>query len=833
MMTLRKPIQRGILAGLLLCATPLHANPIPVRAGEHDGFTRLVIDLPKKTPWQLGRGENRYELRLADAAATFDISAVFARIPHGRLADVGSARTPGALALTVVCDCHADAFETKTGQIVIDVLAGKAAANSPFEVDLERAGSAGPEPGHIPAAVARTAATLAFRPTRNQTASLPIYWRSAAEAAGSPAPTALTGGQPLAPALPPIAHQSSSGPENPATVEAGEMAPTLPSAATVTSGAGSAWHLPSTLAGARAMATETEMLRQLSRAASQGLVKIDVRTTRLKRTDTAEPAIAPDPNPAKSSATASTPARQDSLEFHAETSIDRDMPRVPAAAEQTSDGDACVKDDAINLEKWGDGRPAAEQITEARAHLTGEFDKPDTAAVARLARLYLFFGFGAEARQSLAAFGVAVENAPILMDIGLILDDQPVAPVSSLHSMRDCDNSAAFWAFLAAPSPEDVKFSDAVAITRTFSGLPTALRLLLGPRVSERLIKIGAATAASAVRNAAARGVPSENRVVGLMDAEIALENGKSEVGEAALDHLADGNSALSSRAVLLAVRSRLARGEPIGARQAETLAALAFEHRASPDGRIFAHLEIMARAASGNFAEAFDSYARWKKAAPDVGRTETARQLFDLLAAKATDRDFLSNYFSRRALLPDAGNDPSLQLHLADRLAALGFAEETRGVLGPDAARTDRGRIDLARAALALFEAEGALRDLDGLEGSEVLAVRAEAETLLGDHRAAANALAQIGAGEAAGQAAWSGGDFARALQGPEPLRKAVAELGLDKATVGPPPSPPVTLEASKTILQDSAELRATLESLFGPADPAVSPAQQTKTGG
>ena len=854
-MTRAPRLRQLIWAGLVaLAGLPVQAETIRVRAGEHDGFTRLVFEPAKKTGWQLGRVPGGYELRLADPALSFDTSAIFDRVPRRRLADVRPSGVAGVLALAVTCACHATAFETQKGQIVVDVASGPAAAQSRFEKPFAAAGappvSANPLPHPKTArATARVqdgmAATLVFRPRQNQDASLPIYWRNIANQTEITPPDtrpALTANPPPGRAKP-----ADRWSPPPAAVTAGHGRtggaqlrtivpkpivpkpivpdPIVPDPAEVSPAAATGAHLPLPVSDPEVAAIEAEILHQLSRAASQGLVAIDRPTVSglagAAAGDTAGQPVGGQPPRAAEKSAASrpdAPGPGGQVEFHAETSMDRDAADNPAARHLTADGARCPGPADLDLAHWGDATAATVQITAARAHLSGEFDRADADAIGKLARLYLYFGMGAEARQTLMAFGVDVAQASLLGDIAQIVDDRPVARASALHGLRDCDTPVALWAFLAAPASDDVRFAEVPAIVRTFSGLPGHLRALLGQRISNRLIEIGAVDAANSVRNAVARQAVDDNRVVGMLDAGIDLENGKADKAERALDRLAESNDRLATDAVLLAIRSRLARGEAIDPKQVETVAALAFEHRNSPDGARFADLEIIARAATGDFAGAFASYERWKKHAPDVGREDTALRLFGLLAAKAPDREFLKSYFARRHLLADTGADLALRLDLGGRLASLGFAEDVRDVLAGEAAHTERGRLQLARAALDLFEPRDALAQLAPLKAADAQVLRAAAYAMLGDHLAAADALELAGAPEAAAEAAWAGGDWARAAQGTEALKAAVTGLGLAPGEPAEASDPHTTLAGSKAALDESAALRQTLVDLLGP---------------
>jgi hypothetical protein len=112
---------------LLLLTARGHAQGYPVTAGEHDGFTRVVVHAPPGVAWQLEGAAQERRLTLTPAPEGFDLSRVFDRISRDRLAD---ARTDaGLLVLTLNCPCTSNIWEERPGLIVLDI--SDAAAPAP------------------------------------------------------------------------------------------------------------------------------------------------------------------------------------------------------------------------------------------------------------------------------------------------------------------------------------------------------------------------------------------------------------------------------------------------------------------------------------------------------------------------------------------------------------------------------------------------------------------------------------------------------------------------------------------------------------------------------
>ena len=122
----------GLMVGVLAAGGAL-AQALPMRSGEHAGFTRLTLPVAAGQSWTLGRVRDGYGLRLGDGAAPIDTSAVFTRIPRTRL----RALRPAASGVDLVlgCDCHAVVF--REGRLlVIDLRDGPPPPGAQFETRL-------------------------------------------------------------------------------------------------------------------------------------------------------------------------------------------------------------------------------------------------------------------------------------------------------------------------------------------------------------------------------------------------------------------------------------------------------------------------------------------------------------------------------------------------------------------------------------------------------------------------------------------------------------------------------------------------------------------------
>lgn len=125
------------LALWLLLAAPSSAAPVQVTSGEHDGFTRLVLNYGRVVDWQMGRSDDGYELQLDGLNPSYDLRQAFDLIGKSRLAAIWVDPNTGALHVGLACACHAIPFEFRPGIVVIDLKDGPPPKGSAFELALD------------------------------------------------------------------------------------------------------------------------------------------------------------------------------------------------------------------------------------------------------------------------------------------------------------------------------------------------------------------------------------------------------------------------------------------------------------------------------------------------------------------------------------------------------------------------------------------------------------------------------------------------------------------------------------------------------------------------
>lgn len=110
------------------------AQTVAVTSGEHEGFTRLVLNFARPVDWRIFRTDGGYGLTIPGPSPRYDLSDVWRLIPRDRLSALFADQGTGALQLGIGCDCHALPFELRPGIVVVDIRDGPAPEGSSFEL---------------------------------------------------------------------------------------------------------------------------------------------------------------------------------------------------------------------------------------------------------------------------------------------------------------------------------------------------------------------------------------------------------------------------------------------------------------------------------------------------------------------------------------------------------------------------------------------------------------------------------------------------------------------------------------------------------------------------
>ncbi|MBY6154489.1 hypothetical protein KUV47_14795 [Vannielia litorea] len=758
-------------------AAPLRAETVRLLSGEHDGFTRIALVLARESAWRVGRIEGGFGLELARPDIAVDLTGAFDLIPRARIGTLEFNATKGLLSIGVRCNCHAEAFQIRTNILVVDIRDGPAPEGNAFTVPLFPPTPApANEPDRTPPPVAEVAEGVlpplhsgALRKRYDRLVVLP-------NARSEPAET------------PPAAMHAR---EEPLTTDAFAEARERRRIAEI----------------------EAELLKQLARAGSQGMVKPN-------------PAYAGLEGQVEQPDAAMPPSNHPGANVDAITGVDRAAPDAPLPPEDTRA--ACLAPARFDFLVSEPSEEPHQMIATARLALLKEFDTPDTYAAEALARVYLYLGFGAEARQVIDDFLPEAKVAALYRALASGLDDTPDLAGQALSGQVGCPGPASFWAMMVGPVPAALNERTQRDVAATASDLPLHLRRLLVPRLAQRLLARGHDQLAAALRDSLARVDGTHGAGYQMLQAALAEDgdiasggNGapspeSSTAAEAILEEVAESNKAEAAQALVELIRLANAQGRPLSPDKIDLAEALIFEHRDTEVARVLLIGLAPAYARDGAFAKAFDrldaAAALPTEAEPDPldqARSTTAL----LLAQNAADEIFLRTMFKPANAGMGAVVSDKASFAIAERLLSLGFPEQA---LAQSEAlpREDTYRLMRVRALAALGRYERALASLAGLQGPESDALRGELLARLGEHERAHTMSRVAGDEEVARRAAWASGSA-------EAIRESGSETeaGFTEATrpeTAPTAPGRPSLSGAEELLEQIRQRRSAIETLL-----------------
>jgi len=235
----------------------------------------------------------------------------------------------------------------------------------------------------------------------------------------------------------------------------------------------------------------------------------------------------------------------------------------------------------ISVSNWvGDGS-FSEQIALHRSATTDEFDHLNEAAILSLARTYIYYGFGREAKTVLQIGERSSKEREVLRSLAEIVDRDKVTD-SEFGSQINCHTDISLWAFLSTEDEIALREVSVEALVLSFKALPNTLQVHLGPRFAESLTRVGASEAA---KNVLQRAKDSEDQSIELAiaDSAVNIEQGQTTAAEDALSELVDDNQRTTPEAILQFADLRLDRGEAIDSEDLALLDTMRFQHRDEP----------------------------------------------------------------------------------------------------------------------------------------------------------------------------------------------------------------------------------------------------------
>ncbi len=738
----------ALLASLTSVA---NAQEIPVRSGAHDGFARLVMRIPQGREWAISQTDQVARLTFKGHQSGFDTSEIFNLIDRRYISDVTG--TSSSLEIEFACDCIANSFVERNEFLVVDVSnrpTGTAVSSQDFvaSVDWPMATRqlsfrAVPALDMADRSATRGASTSRKSPEKdsNQDVASAVPDRDVA-------PTPLTQNTVSDPR-----DTSIPQPARRAAFEEG-LGALLPSA-----------DKPNERAVRQLAATQQKLAESVAIAATRGILEPQQRQIDLPL-DSVRPQIDTGVFDSSIPEVTSNPkqAETDSLNLRITSSSDLPTRSIANELGSTSMGVRCVAPEQFAVESWGTDTPPAAKIAEFRAKLFTDLDRLDQEVALDLTKLFLHYGFGAEARQVLSIAPSLAENNPGLLEIADIMEHGQAPNGTYLRHFADCDSNIALWGIVAQSPLDPVQPINADAALRAVNALPLHLRRFIAPQLSRRLLEYGDEARAETALRSVDRTPGPTTADADLARADLQIAKGETDAARETLSGIVASNEQQSAEALIKFVDSHLEADTLIDSSVATLIEAYAIEMRGDPIGAELKRSHVLALAKSGQFDEAFDALSRMRYQDGGEAKGELNALLLDIVTRTAPDVAFLERAFAH-VNNPQNTLSPSVSAAMADRSANLGFPRLAESILdaSEDLPVSSRSRELRARIALDLGRPAEVHAQLFGVQSETADRLRAQANSMQQKHQAAVELYDQLGERNQSAQAALLAEDWAR----------------------------------------------------------------------
>ncbi|KIC45090.1 hypothetical protein RA28_11420 [Ruegeria sp. ANG-S4] len=467
----------------------------------------------------------------------------------------------------------------------------------------------------------------------------------------------------------------------------------------------------------------------------------------------------------------------------------------------------CITNAELAFDSWSDARPFQMQVAALRKGLFQEFDHVNEDRTIKLAKLYTFFGFGAEAIQVLKLLPQQSTEAARISAIAKAMDGEVAMGQTPFSGQQACGGDAGLWALLTGQSvASDI---DLNSIEQSFARLPAHLRRHFGPKLAEALTDAGNLEAARRVLRSVDRVEHPDSSAARLAQAKVADAGGETERTEALLSEVTATADAGRDAALALArlIEKRWSDRGSVSPREIELAAAYSVEFRNSDYGPMMARAHALAMALNREFIGAF----RGVQQSPlDKDWRRTLNQVTQLLAERADNITFLYQTVAMPTAM-QSKLDTNTAVSVSDRLISLGFGEQAMTWSNRPSDKTRRKDRTLLRAQAAALNGRPrqALLELQDDDSERANRLKADALIQAGDFAQAAAVLAELGEVDRAQRLNWLSDQVENADPG---APGKYSELTKIEYSLSLPPErlPDKPLADAKALLEGSVQARA-----------------------
>jgi hypothetical protein len=604
----------------------------------------------------------------------------------------------------------------------------------------------------------------------------------------------------------------------------------------------------------RVEAAKRQLLEQLTRAAEQGLVDFEdpleeqsetaqeIANEAPEKTDQTEPQepqtmTDSDPDPesmpkeemeAASSEPEVTPEPKEQLA--ARTVFDKEwQERMERNAANRSER-SCLPRSEFDVVRWSDDRSFDEQLSELRLSLYGEFDEPDHAVLKKMLRLYLRYGFGAEAVALAREFSDVRPNIGLLNDMALTLEGGEVSEEGILSEMQYCHALATMWRVASGLPLEEGEFDLLEDVSAEFSDMPIDLRRMLGPLIVENLLAYDQTDWSAKFLILIERAPGEHGDQYLLAKARISAEQGRFDAAEKLYKQLVDTSSELALPATIELVDMNVAQGRSFARGFDLNIETLLRETRGRPLARELLSRLSYVKADLGKLGEAFEIIRDniGSSAGNEKIWRDAAHHIFSNAAPdEKRPSAYVEPIIGNLDLIAETDDMDAARLKNSRQLAELGLSNQALRVLAPVLPRAEGDTLKFASDLLYAQSRFGEAADiLAEVEDSESYAKRLRALRADGAGSAAEELASSSSLSVEDSDLAFSLGDWSSAAQSDDPARRRLSQYMADR--VIPRDTEPGeaanasdeldnSLATARSSLSGSSELRSILQQALG----------------
>jgi hypothetical protein len=472
--------------------------------------------------------------------------------------------------------------------------------------------------------------------------------------------------------------------------------------------------------------------------------------------------------------------------------------------------------DEVEIYAWADENSYSDQISKARRELYNDIDDLDVAAAERLAKLYLYFGFGVEAKQVLNAIVIQDVEYNILYVISEIIQFGYLLNSSSLRENIPCKEDANIWEFLAFEDhPEYIVFDGGVLMLQ-YNNLPMHLRSVIASGFAERLHHFGKTDMANMVFQDAYRSTISNPEELKMVAATLALSEGQEKDSIGYLKEVVESNSIEAPNALVQLVElEHLDINRSVGVDTIELVESYLQEYSGTELEESLVRANILGLASNLQIEAAFQLLDEYGSVFIRSDEVELYLGLMEYLISYPEDVVFLSIALAISEVEISKLEERHI-LGLVQRLNSLGFSSEAQNLISrvSQADKNSEFQLAAAEAAIRLNQPFNALAELLGLTHKEANALRAIANDMVGNHDQAYSLHRAAGNPERAMQSAFLAENWENEILESNDILGAVSSVMLNKEL--PNDIADGMLQRSSIVLEESNAARIAISNLL-----------------